>query len=574
MKKISNLYNKISSKSELFEPIFVIGASLIIVFGIMASVQGVFGQTVTTIVNNRGEELYYEAKYDDAIIEYTNLQEKEQWPIWKVKIAEVYSIKGEFEKSNGLLTEAMLGRNKFMAEGEIAYSDNDNELLNEVVFTFFMNKNSEEAISLGEDYISNGGNYKPLLRTMFSIYVVNNDINKAKNIIDTYEADVESAYDLAIFAKMQMMLNDYEKGFNTLKQAWDIDCNEIKIFDVIAQMSEYGGTEFVECLKGLVAKDSEQSAYKLWLAKVYSLEENTVNLAEDLLKSVADLEELSINYQLVKADVYKLTDRKAEANNIIEGIIANKDSGYIGYNLAAWQALENRQYDKALEFAKKSILANDDYADNYGILIPRIMIESGKTELAEPYLRTALAKEPFNYNIIVNIANYYAKGAVQYDKAIGYYKLALSLILDKNELYYNIGMLEIAKENYQEAEKSLLKAIELNENNGDYYRSLGTVYINLEETEKAIELYRKAYSLNENDLLTLSNAACYYIQEEHDIYRGYENIKSAFDELSLVKDESNKKILIDNYNKAKELFDKYVNDNEAELTIPEFNYFY
>lgn len=36
-----------------------------------------------------------------------------------------------------------------------------------------------------------------------------------------------------------------------------------------------------------------------------------------------------------------------------------------------------------------------------------IMIKKGEPNLAEPYFRTALVKEPFNYNIMLKVANYY-----------------------------------------------------------------------------------------------------------------------------------------------------------------------
>ena len=45
---------------------------------------------------------------------YTELQEKEEWPIWNVKIAEIYSVKGDFVKSNEIIENVYETRNKII----------------------------------------------------------------------------------------------------------------------------------------------------------------------------------------------------------------------------------------------------------------------------------------------------------------------------------------------------------------------------------------------------------------------------------------------------------------------------
>ena len=45
------------------------------------------------------------------------------------------------------------------------------------------------------------------------------------------------------------------------------------------------------------------------------------------------------------------------------------------------------------------------------------------------------------------------------------------------------------------------------------------------------KLLESIYSLNEKDVLSLNNAACYYIMVEEDIWRGYSNIESAYNDM-------------------------------------------
>ena len=94
MKKLSEIYKRLNKK-EWFEPVFVIGMSLTVTLGIVVGVHSAFGQADVSIANNKGEEYFYEGKYDEAIQEFETLQREEEWPIWKVKQAEIYSIKGD-----------------------------------------------------------------------------------------------------------------------------------------------------------------------------------------------------------------------------------------------------------------------------------------------------------------------------------------------------------------------------------------------------------------------------------------------------------------------------------------------
>ena len=211
--------NKESTKkktNKYIEPILTIGLSLLFTFGVLVLIQSMFGEKTVKITNNKAEEYYYDGKFDEAINEYISMQNDDKWPIWTVKAAGVYSIKGDLEKSDNLLKEAMVKRDKVMLEDGNKYLEEDKELINEVVFTFYMNGELDQAESLGEYYLTTYSTYKPLLKTMFAISLAKDNKELAEEIINTYPVDSESAYDLAILAKMQMLLGNYEEGLNCL----------------------------------------------------------------------------------------------------------------------------------------------------------------------------------------------------------------------------------------------------------------------------------------------------------------------------------------------------------------------
>ena len=71
--------------------------------------------------------------------------------------------------------------------------------------------------------------------------------------------------------------------------------------------------------------------------------------------------------------------------------------------------------------------------------------------------------------------------------------------------------------------------------------------------------------MNEKDSIALNNAGWYYITVENDIARGFDNIKSAYEDMPVSLDEAIKEKLVSNYNKAKKLYDEFLEDETKEF---------
>lgn len=571
MKKLSGIYKRLN-KNEWFEPVFVIGMSLTVTLGIVVGVHSAFGQTDVSIASNKGEEYFYEGKYDEAIQEFETLQKEEEWPIWKVKQAEIYSIKGDYDKSNSLLKEAVIVRNKLIQKEPDKYLDKDNEFMNEVVYSFFINKEYEQAVSLGEDYILNNEKYKPLMRTMLAIYMSLDEKDNAKEIVEEYKVDENSSYDMSVYANMQMVIGDINGALSTLKEAFELNKDEINILDVVNQFSNYDREEVINTLTEL--SEDNDYVYNLFLAKVYSMDKDKYIEAIDIVDSLDDSFKESLVYNVLKAQLAYNIGNEEEATDIVNKIVDNKESGYAKYYIEATEYLKQGNYDKAIEYSKKSILENNDYADNYGVLLPEILLAKNDTDSIESYFRTAILEEPFNISMIINIGNFYANNLGQYDKATQYYELASKINPSNAEIYYLLGNMEVNKEKYDTAIEYFEKALSLDNENSKYFRALGTAYYNIGENEKSISNTREAYALNEADILALNNAGCYYMTVEKDVWRGFSNIEAAYEEMPTNIDSDTKKKITDNYNQAKEVFDKYIEDENIDINIPKLNLFY
>ena len=543
MEKIKN--HSLKEKKEVNKENGYIGSivtvviSIVFAFLVLILIQAIMGDKTVTISNNKAEQYYYDGKFDDAINEYMLMQNDDVWPIWTVKAAEVYSVKGDITHADNLLREAVVKRDKIMLENGDKYIEEDKELINEIVFTFYINNELDQAESLGEYYLNTYSKYKPLLKTMFSVYIANGDTKSAEEVVDLYPVDDESAYDLAVLAKMQIILGNYDDGLDNLKKSYNLDKNEIKSFDVIMETCEFDKSKLLNKINKLLEEDPKEKSYQVWLDEINSF--NKLN--NDLSKVIID--EINTNI---------------DVNNL------DKDS-YVYSYIEAWSYYNKGQYNKALEACNTAIVANSEYANTFGILIPKILIATKNTDKVKGYFRTAIYNEPFNYNLITNIGKIYENDLQNYDNAKEMFNFALLLNKDEDVLYYNLAFIDLAMDNTDQAINNLKKAISINENNYKYYRTLGTVYFNNKDYDKAIESIRKAYSLNEKDVLSLNNAACYYIMVEKDIWRGYSNIESAYNDIPSDLDQDLKDLITSNYEAIKKVYDKYVNDESTTINI-------
>lgn len=578
-KKINNTYKKINKKNPYIEPVVMIGIPCLFVLAMILGIKSFTTVEEINITKNSAEYLYYENKYDESIEEYNKMQKEENWPIWTVKSADIYSIKGDIKKSSSLLKEAIIKRDRVIKEeGFDNYKDKDIELINSMLFTFIMNKEYDEAISLGEQYINEYGRNKEILKTLFSAYISNNHIYKAEMLTEEYPIDEKSAYDVCVLANMNMLINRWDKGLELLKDAWYLDKNELKIYDVIEDMSSFNNEKLIESIQAKIENNTNEDAYKMLLAKAYSVSKETANDAEELMKDLDDNNVDGIASDFINYEICKSRNNNSEAEEYLEEAERKaekeKKDSYVTYYISAVKAFNNEKYEEAFNLAKKSIIANQEYTNNYESLIPDILLAKGNIKPTEAYFRTAMKKEPYNYETIIKIANYYSNYESNNEKARNYYELALNIKKDDSELYFKLAKLDIVDEKWEDASNNLKEAIKLDEDNPEYYRTLGAVYLKSSKNEEGIELTRKAYSMNEKDILALNNAGWYYLMVENDIARGYENIKAAYEEIPASMDESTKNFLIENYNKSKEVYDKFLKDSSQEFKITGLKLFY
>lgn len=557
MKKSVEEYKSVSKDNKYLIPAVLMIIYIAIALLITVSVKSAMGSTdeVVTIAANAGENAFYNGKYDAAISEYAKLQEKEEWPIYNLKIAEIYSIQGDYKKSNEFIQKAYEVRNKLVdtknADKQFD-KEKDKEILNYIIFTYFMNGEYKKSLEYGELSLIVYPNDKNLLNTMFMVYMANEKSDKAKEIIARYPSDDNDYEDLIDVSRMNMLIGNYDEGFNLLKKAWENNKDNIEVFDVIEELASNDKDGTIKKISKLAEKDKNESIYKMWMAKVYSMDHETFEKAQKLIDELEDENSGNVNLELIKYSIEEDEDTKED---ILSDLIDDNEDTFIGYYLSAMKSYDNKRYDDALKNAKKSILEDKTYYKTYIDLIPKILIASQKKTEAEPYFRTAIYEESFNYNNMIKTAEYYKDTLGDNNKATSYYELASKINSTNPEIYYNIALIKINNQRESEAVDLLKKSISLNDKCAKYYRTLGNAYLKENKNDEGIKAIRSAYSIDDKDILTLNNAAYYYASVESDIDRAMTNIKAAYDGITDKTNELDKKTITDNYNRIKTIYD-------------------
>lgn len=565
-KRIKAIKEKICAKKKSYAVylsmgILVLAGTIIIISNNPKTIETVSKKNIIEI--SKAEELYYSGQFDEAVNEYLKLQEKEPLEgYWDAKIAEIYSVKGDLVNSK-----------KYLENAKVKGKQNS-EVLNYVIFTQFMNKEYKEALALGETALAQFPNDKSLMKTMYTVYMANNMVDKAKAIVDKYPVDVKSTFDLAEYARLLMITGNWEEGYKELREAWYADKDEYKIYDILAQISLYDRDTLLQNITSLSEKNPNDLAYKMWLAKIYSLDEATAEQAKSLISELKGKEVGKIEIRILEAYVLQNLNENDKADDLIQKVIEENKDDYRVLHTAGWFYLNKKNYYTALKYCNESIARNKNYADNYGFLMPEIFDGLDKAKDGEPYFRTAIYMEPYNFNVLLSTAEYYRNSAKDNEKALEYFQLAGFIKPNEPEIKYNMAEIKISEDKVEEAVNLLKECIKLSDDIAKYHRTLGTIYLLNGKPAEAIKEIRYAYGSDQEDILTLNNAGCYYITQDVNFVKAEYNLRKAVEGIKPTTDKYTSDTIKENYKKAKDLIDAYNKGNGNTLKMPDFILFY
>ncbi|WMJ80811.1 hypothetical protein RBU49_00775 [Clostridium sp. MB40-C1] len=517
----------------------------------------------------RGQSYLYLGEYDKAIREYEkiktgNLRDKRKLLALKnLKLAESYSLKGDVENSQKYIKYAKETKNR------------DIEVLNSIIFNEFINGKFQEALTFGEAALNDNKYNKELIKTMVSVYMVNDKKNEVIKIIESYKVDKTSSYDMAQYAGMLMNIGKTDEAMLYLQEAWNLDKDEYKIYDVLAQASIYDKELIINSIKKFQKTNLTSIAPMMWMAKIYSLNEETCKKSEELIKELKNKEIGNLQLSLIEAMTLQKLNKQDEAEYIINEMVKNNGNDYRVLHTAGWFYLYKNQLDDAEKYCINSINKNKKYVDNYAFLMPEILKKKDKTIGLPAYYREALSKEPYNFSIINSISNYYLHTVSKPKEAMKFLKISSKIRPLDSEIKYNMALIYFNSEKGKEAENILKECIKLDDNSVKYHRTLGAVYLSLGKPNEAITEMQKAFKLDKDDILNLNNTACYYIMYTNNFNKGYYNLNQALSSINSNTSEYTKKVIKDNLENIKSIIKKIEEGKGNEsIKIPDFRLLY
>ncbi|MEI0492348.1 tetratricopeptide repeat protein [Brachyspira intermedia] len=350
-------------------------------------------------------------------------------------------------------------------------------------------KNSNDVLSFWFAFLS----VIMIVFTFAGIFINNNILSESKENLEYIENLKKEMEEFKYESKKLISDIDIETQKNINKQQDNINKFLQDINKQYKEISYYIDKEKIHINDTMNSIKNELEKLKLENEKAF---DNINKIKDEYSKSIVNIQNQS------KEETKKLIEK----NNINIQIS----------NLFNWayQADNNKEYDKAINYYNQIIEMTDDllkeydqnseeyskYKNNYLISyynIGNAKINIGYNKEAIEDFDMLIKLNPYDSEAYNNRGN--AKSNLGYNKdAIKDFDKSIELNPYDSKVYYNRGN---AKNNlglYEEAIKDFNKAIELNPNSPEAYNNRGIAKKNLGLNEEAIKDFNKAIELNPN----------------------------------------------------------------------------
>ncbi|MGL4730521.1 MAG: tetratricopeptide repeat protein [Clostridium sp.] len=526
--------------------------------------------------NEKGKEFFYASNFEEAIKAYESIYNNEkQSAIWPAKISEIYLLQDDKESADSYMKEALEREDKTGEANAIILNNQFIKLKEKYVQNKATKEDYENIINSAEEKVKKYPDNDEIKKITFAIYLFVNDKTKANDIKNQYITNESTAYEFCEKAMMEFELRDIENGMKTLKAAYDLDRDELKIYDTVYKAYIIENNVLDEILE-LSNNNEDELSYKLWLAKIYASNVN-LNKSEQLLNEISTNKEIKnfIIPSLIRMELLTNKDEIDQAEELLKTLLKDYSDDYRVNYIASYHWFKKNDIEKSMKYFRTTIKQNEKYLPLYTNLAPSILEMKGEQNKAISYLHHATYEEPYNSLIYINNGFYSLYSMNNSVVALKNFKIAQVFDRDNLELKYQTALIYLSNHSYNEAIDMLKKCIEKDDKSIKYHRTLGTTYVLAKENDKAIQEINKAYELDKSNILTLNNLGCYYITVESDLDKGFKYIESAFKGIKQSHDEYTIETITENYNKIVELKKKYETGKENEvIEIPDFIMFY
>ncbi|MDP6339864.1 MAG: tetratricopeptide repeat protein [Candidatus Marinimicrobia bacterium] len=167
------------------------------------------------------------------------------------------------------------------------------------------------------------------------------------------------------------------------------------------------------------------------------------------------------------------------------------------YSILASCYFEMGESDKAIENARKAVTIDpDEFQAN--LALGQFLSITGDKKSALEYVKRAVELDPFNTHAIRQLATIYYD-LEEKEKSVETFEAAIKTETDKSskaDLYFNLGVLNMQLNNFQDAEDAFMSAYDLNPDDTEALVGMAQTFENAEKWRRASKFYRELITLD------------------------------------------------------------------------------
>ena len=162
------------------------------------------------------------------------------------------------------------------------------------------------------------------------------------------------------------------------------------------------------------------------------------------------------------------------------------------FSILANSYYELGDHPKSIEYARKSYeMAPNEFQPNY--TLGQILSLTGNKESAITYIEQAKNMDPTDLGVLKQLASLYYE-TDQKEKSVETFQMAIKQETDKPakaNLYFNLGVLYMQLNNFQDAEDNFMSAYDLNPEDIEALVGIAQTFENAEKWRRASKFYRE-----------------------------------------------------------------------------------
>jgi tetratricopeptide (TPR) repeat protein len=175
----------------------------------------------------------------------------------------------------------------------------------------------------------------------------------------------------------------------------------------------------------------------------------------------------------------------------------NKQQAEEYYKIGIENAVEFKNYKKAIDYFERSVALNPNNCDGFNALGSVYSLQK-QYDIALDYYQKSLLINPNSLKTLLNMANVF-RNQKRYKDSIDFYNKAMSLDPNDPNIYIDIALVYGEQQNHSYSIDYLNKAISINPNDFEPYLYLALTFEKLSEFTNALDCYKKAKKNNPED---------------------------------------------------------------------------